>query len=125
MSKTFAVTSIAITLVWMLLIGSGSALVSAATSTPTATLRPLLPSPTSAYLYLRPTPTPYTINVIPYSGSFLVDAGPIADTSINIWNFANRDHVLDFVVCGAIVIELVRLMIKLIGRYNKEAVNQG
>ena len=114
-----------VTLFLMIVLSLSAGITSAATATPTATLRPIVPSPTSAYIYLRPTPTPYTINVIPYSGSFLVDGGPIADTAINIWNFTNRDHVLDFVVCGAIVIELVQLMIKLIGRYNREAVNQG
>ena len=123
MKKILSIAGLVLTLGLMLLVDLIPAL--AATPTPTPTLRPVVASPTSAYIYLRPTPTPFTINTSPFTGAFLVDGGPIADNAINIWNFANRDHVLDFIVCGAIVMSVVVLMMKLVGRYNKEAINRG
>ena len=123
MSKLLSLFGICLTL--MLMLVTDLSQIGAATPTPTPTLRPIPMSPTSAYIYLRPTPTPFTITTSPFTGAFLVDAGPIADNAIGIWNFANRDHVLDFVVCGAIVMSIVVLMLRLVARYNKEAINQG
>jgi hypothetical protein len=121
MIKALSIAGIGLALLMMLCASAGTA----SAATPTPTLRPILASPTSAYLYLRPTPTPFTITTSPFTGAFLVDGGPIADNAINIWNFANRDHVIDFVLIGLIMISLIGLVIKLIGRFDQEARNQG
>lgn len=81
-------------------------------ATPTPTLRPIQPTATSVYLYLRPTPTPLTI--MP-SGNFDInaDGGLLADLSINMYRYANRDHVLDligtFLLGGMTVMYIARI----------------
>ena len=88
----------------------------AATPTPTPTLRPIPPTPTSAYIYLRPTPTALTINPVSMDVPFQSDGGPMADNAINMYRFANRDHVLDFIGTGFLVFACIGLLIKMAGR---------
>ena len=88
----------------------------ASTPTPTPTLRPIPPTPTSAYIYLRPTPTALTINPISMDVPFQSDGGPMADNAINMYRFANRDHVLDFIGTGILVFVCIGYLIKMAGR---------
>ena len=92
----------------------------AATPTPTPTLRPIPPTPTSAYIYLRPTPTPLTINPVAMNVPFQSDGGPMADNAINMYRFANRDHVLDFVGTAVLVFVCVGYLIKMAGRNTRD-----
>lgn len=88
--------------------------ISAATPTPTETLRPVLPTATSSTLYLRPTPTPFIVYPAGYSLQFIGDPGEMADSSINFYRFMNRDHLIDLMASFALALTGISLLIKAI-----------
>lgn len=94
--------------------------IQAATPTPTATLRPILPTPTSQSLFLRITPTPLNIVVNTVVPPFEADGGPMADTAINVYRFFNRDHLFDFVGTAVVAMAGVGLLFKMAGRATKD-----
>lgn len=104
----------------LIIILMGTISVSAQGPTATPTLRPIPPSPTSAYLYLRPTPTPLTINVNPANFPIQTDAGGLADLAINMYRYINRDHIVDFIGTGILVVVCVSYLVRMSGRTTRE-----
>jgi len=95
----------------------GAAPVGAATPTPTPTLIPIQPSPTSNTQYLRPTPTAWTLstpafNLSPMSG-INGQAGAWADTTINVYNSVNQNHIIDLIAGAAVAFAGIVLVLGL------------
>lgn len=80
------------------------------TFTPTATLRPLQPTPTSKYQHLRYTPTPWNVQLdatMVANFDTKETSKTLADTIINGYRALNMNAVMDwiaFVVVGVVVI---------------------
>lgn len=105
-----------VSLAFLLLVAHLGSVGSALAATPTPTLRPIPPTPTSAYIYLRPTPTPFNINPPTLAVPFQSDGGPMADNAINMYRFANHDHILDFIGTGVLCLVCIGYLIKMAGR---------
>lgn len=100
----------------ILTVGSGRQ-ASAATPVPAPTLRPLPPTPTLNYLYGRPTPTALPVLAPPTSFDPTgLDAGPAADTVINIYRYFNRDHLLDLVGGGVLAFIAITFIVNFINK---------
>lgn len=112
MHRTAVILS-GVLLVIMLLGASTPQSVSAATPTPTATLRAIQPTATSLYLYLRGTPTPLTLSDIPFN-PVISDIDKSADLAINVYKALNSNGLVDFtafiLVLGMLVLYLVRMI---------------
>lgn len=109
---------ICLTLIVILLILALSAggQVSAATPTPSATLKPIGATPTSIYIYLHATPT--NLTVVPMNVTMDFQADPIltADLAINIYRYWNKDHLIDIIASAGLALFVVGLLIRFIGR---------
>jgi hypothetical protein len=96
------------------------------TPTPSPTLRPLVPTPTTAFLYFRLTPTPWVFGPPPPSQELhlesVLDAGEVADTAINFWRWVNNGHLLDIIVSGFLGVVTFGLLLRVAERGTK---NQG
>jgi len=84
--------------------------------TPTPTPRPIASTPTSIYLYFRPTPTPLSLNINPADFPVNTDTGGLADLSINMWRYGNRDHLFDLLTSGLLAMLIVRYLIRIVNR---------
>jgi len=87
--------------------------------TATPTLLPIQPTATGVYQYLRPTPTMWHYGT-PVAMNLNIDSGQLADEAINLYNYANRDHVIDLIGTGALVLIVVGLLINTINRHTKD-----
>jgi len=98
--------------------------VHAADPTPTPTLRPIPPTPTSAFLYFRNTPTPWAIGTVPpeFNLNVALDSAEVADTAINAYRWINSDHLLDMITTGMLAAVTFGLLLSTIRRGTK---NQG
>lgn len=86
--------------------------------TPTPTLRPIPATATSASIFLRPTPT--QLSIIPASyPPFETDAGTFADYTIGMYNWFNRDHLIDFMMSGFIIVAVAIYLVKNLGGITK------
>jgi hypothetical protein len=87
---------------------------SAATPTPTATLKAIQPTPTSLYGYLRGTPTPLTLSTLEFNLNIAPEAGHMADQAINVYRAMNSSGIVDVVafifILGILVLYLVRMI---------------
>ena len=115
-------TLLVLCLATMLLLGFvGTQSASAATPTPSPTLRPIQPTATSNTQYLRPTPTPWALptSEMSFAGfnGFNSKLGDAADTSIQIYNAVNQNHLLDLIT-GALTAVVVLAII--IGMFMSE-----
>lgn len=90
------------------------------TETPTPTLRPIPPTPTSVYLYLRPTPTLLTVVPQGLVINFNTDPTLVADLTINMYRYFNKDHLMDLLASIMLAFVGVGILIKLIGRQTTE-----
>lgn len=105
----------ALTLLLILTI-PGAALAQGPTATPTPTLRPIPSTPTSVYLYLRPTPTLLTVVPSGIVINFETDPTLVADLTINMYRYFNKDHMIDLLASIMLAFVAVGILIKLIGR---------
>jgi len=103
--------------VCLVLICSAPALAQSPTATPT--LLPIQPTQTGVYQYLRPTPTMWHYGT-PIPLSLNINSGQLADEAINLYNYANRDHVIDLIGTGALVLIVVGLLINTINRHTRD-----
>lgn len=102
-------------LVGLVLLGLQSSPIWASTPTPSPTLPALRPTATSIYLFLRPTPTMLTVPIAP-TLDLRLDPRLQADLTINLYRWANRDHLFDFIGTAAIVLTVVGLIIRMVAR---------
>lgn len=90
------------------------------TETPTPTLRPIPSTPTSVYLYLRPTPTLLTVVPQGLVINFNTDPTLVADLTINMYRYFNKDHLMDLLASIMLAFVGVGILIKLLGRQTSE-----
>ncbi len=96
-------------------LGIDSQPIKASTPTPSPTLQTIRPTATSIYLYLRPTPTLLNVPIAPTLDLHL-DPTLQADLIVNLYRWANRDHLFDFIGTAALVLIVVGLIIRMVTR---------
>jgi hypothetical protein len=105
---------IAALLLFILIASAAPQTASAATPTPTATLKAIQPTPTSLYGYLRGTPTPLTLSTLDFNLNIAPEAGHMADQAINVYKAMNSNGLVDVVafifILGILVLYLVRMI---------------
>jgi len=104
-------------LLCLALLFAAPALAQGPTATPT--LLPIQPTNTSVYQYLRPTPTMWIYGT-PVNMGLNIDSGQLADEAINLYNYANRDHIVDLLATGALVLIVVGMLINTINRHTRD-----
>ena len=89
---------------------------SAATPTPSATLKNIPPSQTSVYIYLHATPTGLTVVPQNLDIDFQTDPLLTADLTINMYRYFNKDHLIDLIGSMGLALFCLGLLIKFIGK---------